>query len=314
MLGISYFKGQPSDYVIKYVGSRKSGAGQGLSFFYLRFHTQIVAVPTQSIDAPFVFNEFSRDYQGVTIQGQLTYRIADPEKAARLLNLSIDARTGKYATEDLRVLGQRIVNTLQIATHQEVEKRTLEECLCDAQAISSAVAQGLSNDPTVESFGVEVLVVFILAVRPTPEMSKALEAEFREQLLRRADEAIMARRASAVDDERRIREKELESESALEKGRAELIALQGENMLREAENRGKAIEVESASKAKSLAQELAALDGIDPRLLLAESMRVLGVNADKIGQLNITSEILAGLLSLPSSRAAADQGNGTSDR
>ncbi|MFM8570704.1 MAG: SPFH domain-containing protein [Pirellula sp.] len=299
MLGISYFKGQPSDYIIKYSGSRKTRAGQGLSFFYLPFNTQIVAVPTQSIDCPFVFNETSRDYQVVSVQGQLTYRISKPESAAELLNLSIDARTGRYKTEDLRVLGQRIVNTVQIATHEEIEKRTLEECIRDAQTISAAIAQRLTKDPTLESFGVELLGVFILAVKPTPEMSKALEAEFREQLLRRADEAIMARRASAVDDERKIREKELESDSALEKGRSELIALQGENMLREAENRGKAAEVEAASKAKALSQELAALGSIDPKLLLAESMRVMGLNADKVGQLNITSEILAGLLNAP---------------
>jgi regulator of protease activity HflC (stomatin/prohibitin superfamily) len=296
MLGISYFKGQPSDYIIRYSGSRQTQAGQGLSFFYFRYNTLIVAVPTQSIDCPFVFAETSRDYQVVSVQGQLTYRITDPQRAATLLNLSIDPRTGAYKSEDLRVLGQRIVNTLQIAAHEEIEKRTLEECVRDAQAISAAVAQRLETDPTVESFGVSVLGVFILAVKPTPEISKALEAEFREQLLRRADEAIMARRAAAVDDERKIREKELESDSALEKGRSQLIALQGENMLREAENRGKAVEVESASKAKALSQELAALGSIDPKLLLAESIRVLGLNADKVGQLNITSEVLASLL------------------
>lgn len=299
MLGISYFKGQPSDYIIKYSGSRQTNAGQGLSFFYLPFNTQIVAVPTQSIDSPFVFNEISRDYQVVSVQGQLTYRICDPQKASKLLNLSIDAKTGKHRTEDMRVLSQRIVNTLQIATHEEIERRTLEECIRDAQTISNAVSQRLGADPTVDSFGVEVLGVFILAVKPTPEMSKALEAEFREQLLRRADEAIMARRASAVDDERKIREKELESDSALEKGRAQLIALQGDNLLKEAENRGKAIEIESISKAKALSGELAALGGIDPKLLLAESLRILGLNADKVGQLNITSEILAGLLNAP---------------
>ena len=87
MLGISYFKGQPSDYIIKYSGSRQTRAGQGLSFFYLRFNTQIVAVPTQSIDCPFVFTETSSDYQVVSVQGQLTYRISDPQSAAKLLNL-----------------------------------------------------------------------------------------------------------------------------------------------------------------------------------------------------------------------------------
>jgi hypothetical protein len=48
------------------------------------------------------------------------------------------------------------------------------------------------------------------------------------------------------------------------------------------------------------------LGGIDPKLLLAESMRVLGLNADKVGQLNITSEILAGLLNPPSPATPTD--------
>ena len=144
MLGISYFKGQPSDYIIKYSGSQKTRAGQGLSFFYLRFNTQIVAVPTQSIDCPFVFNEISRDFQVVSVQGQLTYRIANPEKASQLLNLSIDTKSGSYKSEDLRVLGQRVVNSLQIATHEEIEKRTLEECIRDVQTISDSVAQRLT--------------------------------------------------------------------------------------------------------------------------------------------------------------------------
>ncbi|MFN5851617.1 MAG: SPFH domain-containing protein, partial [Pirellulaceae bacterium] len=139
MFGISYFKGQPSHYIQKYTGGVKRQSGQGLSFFYFPFQTQIVAVPTQSIDQPFVFNDISRDYQTVSVQGQVTYRISDPEKAAALLNLAIDPKTGQHVTEDLRVLGQRIVNMLQIATHEEVESRTLEACIRESQAIGTAV-------------------------------------------------------------------------------------------------------------------------------------------------------------------------------
>ena len=52
----------------------------------------------------------------------------------------------------------------------------------------------------------------------------------------------------------------------------------------------------SASKAKALEQELAALRNADPKLLLAESMRSIGQNAEKVGQLNITTELMASLL------------------
>ena len=71
-------------------------------------------------------------------------------------------------------------------------------------------------------------------------MAKALEAEYRETLLRKADMAISARRAAAVEEERKIKENELNTEITLEEQRRQLIDLQGSNELQEATNRGKA--------------------------------------------------------------------------
>ena len=56
----------------------------------------------------------------------------------------------------------------------------------------------------------------MLAVKPKPETAKALEAEAREALLRRADEAIYTRRNAAVEQERMIKENELATEIAVE--------------------------------------------------------------------------------------------------
>ena len=47
-------------------------------------------------------------------------------------------------------------------------------------------------------------------------MSKALQADAREELLRKADEAIYARRNSAVEQERKIKENELNTEIAVQ--------------------------------------------------------------------------------------------------
>ncbi|MFN8766114.1 MAG: SPFH domain-containing protein, partial [Pirellulaceae bacterium] len=174
MFGISYFKGQPSHYIQKYTGGVKRQSGQGLSFFYFPFQTQIVAVPTQSIDQPFVFNDISRDYQTVSVQGQVTYRISDPEKAAALLNLAIDPKTGQHVTEDLRVLGQRIVNMLQIATHEEVESRTLEACIRESQAIGTAVSDRAIANESRRSVGGEILGLLSLSVRPSAVRYQAL--------------------------------------------------------------------------------------------------------------------------------------------
>jgi regulator of protease activity HflC (stomatin/prohibitin superfamily) len=296
MFGIGYFKGQPTDYIQRYSSGVVRREGMGLAFYYWRFNTQVVAVPTTSRDADFLFNEITSNFQEVTLQGQLTYRIHEPKKAAGLLNLRIDPDKYSYVTEDLNSLAQKIINVVRIESRSEVERRTLAEVLRDSRAIAKEVEQRVREAAVLNPLGVELLSVFFLSARPTPEVAKALEAEYREALMRQADEAIYARRGAAVDEERKIKEKQLESDKALEQQRQTLIDLQGANTLKEAENCGLAMEKEAQYRARSMEVELAVLRGIEPRTLLAIALRELGQNAGKVGNLTITSEMFASLL------------------
>jgi len=296
MLGLGYFKGQPTDFIQRYTSGTLQREGLGLAFYYWRFNTQVVAIPTTSCDADFLFNEITSNFQEVTLQGQLTYRISEPKKAAALLNLRIDPDKYTYATEDLDSLAQKIINVVRIETRSEVEKRTLAEVLRDSRAIAGAVEQRVREAAALNPLGVELLSVFFLSARPTPEVAKALEAEYREALLRQADEAVYARRGAAVDEERKIKEKQLGSDKALEQQRQALIDLQGANALKEAENSGLALEKAAQYRAHSTELELAVLRGLEPRVLLAIALRELGQNAGKVGTLTITSEMLASLL------------------
>lgn len=296
MFNIGYFKGQPTDYILKYTAGTVTKEGLGQAFFYMRYNTQIVAVPTSSVDSNFVFNEITNNFQEVTLQGQLTYRIRDPKKTAELLNFTIDPASRNHLTEDPEKLAQRIANIVQIETRSEIQQRTLEQTLREAQAIASVVQQRLQGSSALAALGVELQTVYFLSTRPTPEVGKALEADYRETLLRKADEAAYARRAAAVDEERKIKEKELASDRALEEQRKELLILQGKNALQEAENRGKALEQEATYQAKASELELAAYKNLEPPLLLAVALKELGENAAKVGNLTITTEVLAGLL------------------
>src|SRR4029078_3048732 len=67
---IGYFKGQPTESVINSSWGQIVREGQGLAFFYLKYRTQVVSVPTSSMDANLVFNEATSNFQAVTIQGQ----------------------------------------------------------------------------------------------------------------------------------------------------------------------------------------------------------------------------------------------------
>jgi len=296
MFGIGYYKGQPTDYVLKYTGGEVIREGPGLAFYYLTYNTQIAAVPTTSMDASFIFNEITSDFQAVAIQGQFTFRIADPKQAATQLNFTITPWNGHYVSNDPERLVQRITNVIQMVTRGEVQKRTLEATLADAQQIAGLAMRQVREGKLLAGQGVELMSVYFLSVRPTPEVAKALEAEYREMLMRKADEAIYARRASAVEEERKIKENEQNTAITLEEQRKQLIALEGGNAEQEAEFRGKALELEAVYRTRALEQELAAYSTLDARTVLALAMKELGENAGRIGNLTITSEILAALL------------------
>jgi len=107
---LSFMKVPPSTYVLQYKHGKIKREGAGLSFIYYAPTSTIVAIPMASADVPFVFQESTADFQSVTIQGQLTYRVADPKRLASLLDFSVDKRRAYYS-EDPRKLPERLIHT-----------------------------------------------------------------------------------------------------------------------------------------------------------------------------------------------------------
>lgn len=282
---IGYFKAEPTDYILAYSNGRATRQGAGQAFWYWEPTTSIVRVPIATIDALFVLNEITRDFQTVTVQGQVTYRITNPEVLAGLLNFTINPKTRQYLSDDPTKLQQRIVNLVQMFTRQNLSQLGLEEALRSADTLARTVLGAVQDEPALAELGVACLSVFFTTIRPAPDVAKALEAEQREALQKRADEAIYSRRAEAVAQERKIKQNELSTNIELEQRRQELVVLEGEN------NRQKA---ELAAEATRL--QLAPYAEISPQRLLALAMRDFAFNANKVGNLTITSEILEQLL------------------
>ena len=109
MFGLRFIKAQPTEYVIQFRNGQPLREGAGLSMFYFAPTSSLVVVPTASVNEPFIFAEVTADYQEVTIQGQVTYRIVDPRRTAALLNFSLDAN-GRYASDDPEKLSQRLID------------------------------------------------------------------------------------------------------------------------------------------------------------------------------------------------------------
>ena len=315
MLGIQYVKASPTTYVVQFKGGKAVREGAGLSFFYYAPSTTLVMVPLGSAEVPFVFNETTADFQTLTVQGQLTYRIAQPRRAAELLDYSV-APGGKYRSEDPTQLGERLLHATQILTRVALGPLPLKQALASAEALVTEVLAGLRASDTLARLGVEILGMAVLSMKPTPETSRALEAEAREELLRRSDEAVYTRRNAAVEQERRIKQSELETEIAVEEKkrqiretqmsaeiaveqqRAELIDSRVANDRKDADARSYALERMLAPLKEVDWQTLmaAAPGGLDPRLMIAVAFRELAGNAAKIGELNLSPDLLRALL------------------
>jgi len=334
MLGFHYIKVPPSYYVMQYRGGRLARAGVGLTFFYFKPAASLVIIPIASSDVPFIFNEISRDFQEVTIQGQLTFRVKEPQTLAQLLNYTVDGAPEKYLSDDPQKLPQRLINLLQVLVRAEIQRLPLREAICASETIANIVFQKFSASESLQAMGIELLALAIQSIRPTPEMARALEAEAREELLRRADQAIYDRRNAAVEQERRIKENELNTEIAveekkrqiretkveadlaveakeqqvrqaklngeilLEKERQKLLAARALNIRAEADARAYAIEA-SLKAFKELPPDVVQMLTVqagDPRKMLSLAFHELAQHAEKISNLNISPELLSLLL------------------
>jgi major membrane immunogen (membrane-anchored lipoprotein) len=317
MLGFRYLKATPTTHVLHYHGGRLVHDGVGLSFWYFAPAAVVVQVPISSRDVPFVFNEVTADFQDVTIQGDLTCRIRDAKKVAALLDYTVDVH-GRFRSEDPSKLNDRLIHAAQILTRAFTQKRALKEVLVNSDALVSEVLEGLKSSEGVAMLGVEVLGLSIISIKAAPEMSKALQTDAREELLRRADEAIYARRNAAVELERTIKENELNTEIAVEQKkrqvresqmaaeisveqqRTTLVAAKVENERKETEARAEALKaILEPIKSVDWRTLIAVNSGIDSKLMMSMAFQQIAQNAEKIGELNISPDLLSTLLRSP---------------
>ncbi|MCU0430649.1 MAG: SPFH domain-containing protein [Cytophagaceae bacterium] len=333
MFGINYIKFDSNKYVIHYSNGKIKQEGKGLAFFYFAPSSSIMAIPVGSSDFQFIFNVASKDFQSVSVQGQITYKIENPKQLSELLDFTVDER-GMYKSNDFEKVSQRLINEAQTATSSFIGSLTLKEALKNAKGIEECIGSGLKAAKSVEMLGVVPLSVTILGISPSPEMARALEAETREALQQEADQAIYQRRNFAVEQERKIKESELNTEIAVQekqkqisekKMETEVLQEQNNRKLREMkmqadikveEQRTSLIDLQvtnekkmADSKAyaiKSSIEPYTSLDwktvmaltnqGDASRLHMAIAFRELAENAQKINTLNISPDLVEQLL------------------
>lgn len=332
MLGIKHIKFDSMTYVLHFKNGRIKREGRGLSFFYFVPNSSIAAIPMGSNDLPFIFNESTNDYQTVNIQGQISYQISNPKTLADILDFTVNDN-GQYKKNDIEKLNQRIINEAQTATSSFIHEIKLKDAIRSAKSIEEKILEGLRSSQAIAMLGIDILGANILGVQATPEMARALETETREKLQQEADQAIYERRNFAVEQERKIKESELNTEIAVEEKQKQIAEKKMEAEVQKADNDRKlremklAAEIALENQRKQLIEQKTANDkkeaetqgyiiettlkpykdidwktltalqnNPDPKFNISLAFRELSENAAKIGNLNISPELLDTLL------------------
>ncbi|MFD9319155.1 SPFH domain-containing protein [Streptomyces sp. NPDC060053] len=249
-LGWRHLRGAPTAHVRHHRSGKLAHDGPGLSFWFRSLSAALSEVPVDDRELAMTFHARTVDFQDVAVQATVTYRISDPAVAAARLDFSIGPDTGVWRGAPLEQLGTLLTETAQQHALDVLARTSLASALMDGvKSVRERVAAGLAAEPRLPATGIEIVAVRVVALRPEPEVERALRTPAREQIQQEADRATYERRAVAVERERTIAENELASKIELARREEQLVEQRGTNTRREAEESAAADKVRAEAEA-----------------------------------------------------------------
>jgi regulator of protease activity HflC (stomatin/prohibitin superfamily) len=305
---VRHLRSGPTSYVRHVRNGRVVQAGVARSFWFRPLSAALSEVPVDDRDLPLSFHTRTSDYQDVTVQATITYRIADPERAAERIDFGIDPTTGRWSSAPLEQLATLLTELAQQRALELLARMPLAAALHEAPPLlRDRIESGLAAEERLVELGAAVVAVRVGPVGPEPELERALGTPARELVQQEADRATFERRALAVESERSIAENELANQIRLAKREEELVAQRGRNERRRAEDAAAASRVEAAAQAdrtrivgeaegEADRARLAAWSELQPPILLGLALKELAANLPQIERLTLAPDVLGDAL------------------
>jgi regulator of protease activity HflC (stomatin/prohibitin superfamily) len=325
-LFMRHLRGQPTTFVRHTVRGKVRHEGVGQSFWYRPLTAVLSEVPVDDRELPLLFHARTADFADVTVQATITYRLSDPGLAAERLDFAIDPVQGQWRGQPLDQVATLLAELAQQPALDLLSRLPLTEALTAGIApVREAVAAALAADQRLTDTGVTVVSSRVVAIRPEPDLERALQTPTREAVQQEADRATFARRATAVEQERAIAENELQSRIELARREQQLVEQKGANDRRVAEldaaaklvasqgqtdrarlaaeserareeARADGVRAVGLATAESEAARLAAYREVPVEVLHAIALEKLAANPPQIGELTITPDVVTKLI------------------
>jgi len=297
-----------SVHIQRYRKGRPVQSGRGLAFWFMADGASIAELPMDDRDLPFLFRSRSKDFQALTVQGLIVWRVSDPGKLAERVNFSIDLSKGLHLGQPVDQIATLLTGiSQQLATQYLVEFDVNDILGAGVKPLLSRMEAGLIGAQRLADMGLEVVNVRVADVSPSSELSRALQTPTFERLQQQADQATFERRALAVEKERAIAENELSNQIELARRQKELIEREDDN----ARNRATAdaaakkigadaeadrIRVIEQAKADMEKSRVDIYSDLAPGVMMGLAAREFAQKLKSIEHLNITPDVLSSLL------------------
>lgn len=313
-----HLRGTPTMHVRHLRRGRLVHDGTGLAFFFRPLSAVISEVPVDDRELPLLFHARTANFHDLTVQASVTFRVIDPATACARLDFSLNPATGRWAGTPLEQLAGLLSETAQQQVLGLIAGSEMLPLLAGGMTeIRDRILVGLTSDQRLAETGIAVIGARVVALRPEPDVEKALQTPARELLQQEADKATFERRAVAVERERAIAENELANQIELARREEQLVVQRGANARRQAEEAAGASRIEAEAQAQreqlltqaraegtramgeaqaaAEAALLAAYRGLSEAQLLGVAARDLARHLPAIGSLTITPDLLSGL-------------------
>jgi regulator of protease activity HflC (stomatin/prohibitin superfamily) len=329
VLFLRHLRANPTAYIRHVRRGRPAHEGAGLAFWFRPLTAALSEVPIDDREQPLLFHARTVDFQDVTVQASVTYRLADPALAATRIDFGVDVDRGTWRAAPLEQVGSLLTELAQQHALDLLAGMTLTQALAEGMvAARERIATGLAGDTRLSDVGLALVDVRVVAVRAEPDVERALQTPTREQVQQDADRATYERRALAVERERAIAENELQNKIELARREAQLVEQQGRNERSRATEQAAAARIEAegsaerqrvlagaqaeatrlvgTAEADAEAARLAAYRDVDDATLIGLAARELAGNLPSIGTLTLTPDLLTPILARLGAGASGD--------
>ncbi|WP_417619004.1 SPFH domain-containing protein [Parasphingorhabdus sp.] len=305
---IAQLRSDASHHIIRYKGGKIKQSGRGIICWFRPETASIAEVPMDDREMTLFISGRSSDFQDITIQGVLSWRVVQPEKLAERIDFTIGLANGIYLREPIDRIESRLRGLLNQTTLQYLAEKDVRGLLdAGVDPLRTRLENALLEDVSLIEIGISVVAVRLDNLAPSSELERALQTPTFESLQQKADEAMFERRALAVDKERAIAENELSNKVELAKQEKQLIAEEARNARGRAEGIAEAQHIETDAEANRIRivegaradaekAQIAAYKDVPAAILMGMAARELAGKLDTIEHLNVTPDLLAAVM------------------